>query len=511
MNLFYYISPEIILTVFALLVLGLDLVWGERGQERLGYITLVGFVLAFIATLVLFIPQTQVAVFCGQCQSQTSGPIPLPAAFAAVKDTIYVSDNFTNFFRLIATVTGIIILAGSFNYLRGRTPYRGEFYGLFMLAVLAMILMAGSTNLLMIYLSTEFLSYMSYILTGFLRENRKSNEASIKYFLFGAVTSATMLYGISLFYGATGSLDLAQISQVFQQNSATQTLALFGAALMVTGFGFKAALVPFHSWSPDAYEGAPTPVTTFLSVGPKAAGFAILVRVFVTGILVYQQSWVALLVIISVLTMTLGNVVALTETNVKRMLAYSSIAQAGYMLIGLVGLALGAKNQLYGLNALLIYIFAYLFTNIGAFLIVIAIENETGATDISQYGGMIRRAPFLAAMMVFFFLSLAGIPPTAGFIAKFFVFASALNVGQGVLAAIGVINSIISVFYYFRVIRPMFFEPALDATPIRSDRWLNAGILIAGILTLIIAIYPTPFFNLATNSMAMFGVNLAFK
>ena len=507
MTILYYLSPELILTVFALLVLGLDLVWGARGQERLGYITLAGFVLAFIATLALFIPQTQVAVFCSIC------PVSItPASVQQVQDAMYVSDNFTNFFRIIATVAGMIILAGSFNYLRGRTPYRGEFYGLFLLAVLAMILMAGSTNLLMIYLSTEFLSYMSYILTGFLRENRKSNEASIKYFLFGAVTSATMLYGISLYYGASGSLDLVTIGQVFSRNSATQTLALFGAALMIVGFGFKIALVPFHSWSPDAYEGAPTPVTAFLSVGPKAAGFAILARVFLTGILVYQPSWVALLAVISILTMTLGNVIALTETNVKRMLAYSSIAQAGYMLIGLVGLAVGDKNQLNGLNALLIYIFAYLFTNLGAFLIVIAIENQTGAVDLSQYGGMIRRAPFLSAMLVFFFLSLAGIPPTAGFIGKFFVFTAALNVGQGVLAAIGVVNSLISVFYYFRVIRPMFFEPALDATPIHSDRWLNAGIAIAGIMTLIIAIYPTPLFNLATNSaLAMFGVNLALK
>ncbi len=506
MQILYYISPEIILTITALVVLGLDLVWGERGAERLGWITLGGFVLAFLATLVLFIPQTQVAVFCANLQD-------CPAALAGLGprqagQVLYVSDNFTNFFRLVATVSGIVILLGSFTYLRGRTHSRGEFFGLFTMAILAAILMGGSTNLLLIYLSTEFLSYMSYILTGFLRENRRSNEASIKYFLYGAVTSATMLYGISLFYGASGSLNLAEIGAVFQQTPAMEGVALFAAALMITGFGFKIALVPFHQWSPDAYEGAPTPVTTFLSVLPKAAGFAILTRVFLTGILVYQEAWVWLLVALSILTMTVGNVIALSETNVKRMLAYSSIAQAGYMLIGLVGLTLNRTNPIDGLNALLIYIFAYLFTNIGAFLIVIAIENQTGAVDISQYGGMIRRAPFLSAMMVFFFLSLAGIPPTAGFIGKFFVFASAIQVGQVVLAAIGVINSIISVFYYFRVIRPMFFEPAAEPTRLPVDRWLNLGIIITGIMTLIIAVYPTPFFNLATNSMAMFGVAL---
>jgi NADH-quinone oxidoreductase subunit N len=507
MNFLLYLSPELILTVFALLVLGLDLIWGLRGQERLGWITLVGFGLAFIATLALFIPARQVAVFCGICS--TNGPIDLgnpQYTLAHVKDALYVSDNFTNFFRVIATVTGIVILLGSFEYLRGRTPYRGEFYGLFMLAVLAMILMAGSTNLLMIYLSTEFLSYMSYILTGFLRENRISNEASIKYFLYGAVTSATMLYGMSLFYGATGSLNLAEVALVFQQNAATQTLALFATALMLTGFGFKIALVPFHQWAPDAYEGAPTPVTAFLSIGPKAAGFAILLRVLLTGVLVYQEGWVALLATISIITMTLGNVIALTESNVKRMLAYSSIAQAGYMLIGVVGMSLDHNNPFAGLSGVLIYLFAYLFTNIGAFLVVIGIENQTGAVDISQYNGMIRRAPFLAAMLVFFFLSLAGIPPTAGFIGKFFVFGAALRVGQGVLAGVGVVNSVISVFYYFRVIRPMFFEPAPDSTPIRIDVWLRAGVAIAGIMTLIIALYPTPLFELAKSSMVMFGV-----
>ncbi len=519
-NTLLYLSPEIILTVVALVVFALDLIWRERGADRLGWITLSGLVLALVATLALFVPGKQFAVFCGACATQ--GPVDLanPATLASVKDALYVSDNFTNFFRLIATVAGIIILIGSFEYLRGRTPYRGEFFGLFLLAILAVILMAGSTNLLMIYLSTEFLSYTSYILTGFLRENKKSNEASIKYFFFGAVTSATMLYGMSLFFGATGSLNLPEISEVFRTglvntagspvHGGSEPLALFALALTLTGIGFKIALVPFHSWSPDAYEGAPTPVTAFLSVGPKAAGFAILMRVFLTGALVYQESWVALLSAVSIITMTLGNIIALTETNVKRLLAYSSIAQAGYMLIGLVGASLDRSNSsTAGISGVLIYLFAYLFTNLGAFLIVIAIENATGAVDVSQYRGMIRRAPFLAAMMVFFFLSLAGIPPTAGFIGKFFVFAAALRTGQGVLAAFGVVNSVISLFYYFRVIRPMFFDAAPDETPIRSSSWLNAGLAIAAAMTLIIALVPTPFVNLATSSMAMFG--LAFR
>src|SRR5919202_243981 len=229
MNLLLAISPEIILTVFALVVLGLDLVWRERGEDRLGWIALVGLVLALIATLLIFLPGNQVAVFCSAC---INGPVDLTrASLEQVRDALYVSDNFTNFFRVVSIVAGIVILIASFDYFRGRTPFRGEFFGLFLLAVTSMIFMAGSTNLLMIYLSTEFLSYTSYILTGFLRDNKRSNEASIKYFLYGSVTSATMLYGISLFYGATGSLNLAEIGDILHRSTGSQTLALFPSAL----------------------------------------------------------------------------------------------------------------------------------------------------------------------------------------------------------------------------------------------------------------------------------------
>ncbi len=391
--------------------------------------------------------------------------------------------------------------------MRGR-KYVGEFYSLFLLAVAAMILMAGSTNLLMIFLSLEFISIVSYILTGYLRENKKSNEAAIKYFLFGSITSAIMLYGMSLFYGATASLNLGEIGAVITADTNYEVLALFATALILAGVGFKIALVPFHMWSPDAYEGAPTPVTAFLSVGPKVAGFAVLLRITLQVIVVYKADWVALFSLLAVVTMTLGNVVALAESNVKRLLAYSSIAQAGYMLVGLAGISF-SNNPLDGVNSLLIYIAAYLFTNLGAFLVVIAIENKTSAVDISQYGGMIKRAPLLALLTVFFMLSLAGIPPTAGFIAKFFVFGAAINAGLGWLAAIGVINSVISVFYYFRIIRPMFFEEvAPDTQPVTYSRWLQLGLVISAVMTLLIMFFPMPLFNLAVGGAQIFGVAL---
>lgn len=511
-----YLSPELILMVAALLILGLDLLWRGRNSERLGLLALASLVISLVLTLAVafraspgaaplpFQWGNQIAMFCSACQGTVVDlQVWQPSQVA---DALYVSDNLTNFFRLVSAITGIVVLFASFDYLKTRSQYRGEFYALFLLCIAAMMMMAGSTNLLMLFLTIEFLSIISYILTGYLRENRKSNEAAMKYFLFGSITSAVMLYGMSLLYGATQSLNLGEIGLALTGNTQLEVIALFATALMLAGFGFKISLVPFHMWAPDAYEGAPTPVTAFLSVGPKVAGFAVLTRVLVQAVIVYQVDWAPLLAILAVLTMTLGNVIALSESNVKRLFAYSSIAQAGYMLLGLIGVRLDG-SVFDGLNALLIYIFAYLFTNLGAFLVVIAIENQTGAVDISQYGGMIKRAPALAALMVFFMLSLAGIPPTAGFLGKFFVFGAAINAGYGWLAAIGVINSIISVFYYFRILRPMFFEPApADAPPIRYSRWISWAIGVSAALTLLIMLFPTPLFDLASGGAAMFGV-----
>jgi proton-translocating NADH-quinone oxidoreductase chain N len=512
-----YLSPELILIAASLLIFGLDLVWRGRNGQTLGWVALAALVLALLVTPLLSLRQApgqglgiewgnQVALFCRECGISTIDL--LTRTPAQVADALYVSDNLTNFFRLISCVTGIIILFATFDYMRDK-KFLGEFYALFLLAVASMILLAGSTNLLMIFLSIEFLSLVSYVMTGYLRENKKSNEAAMKYFLFGSITSAIMLYGMSLFYGATASLNLGEIGAVITANTNYEVLALFAIALMLAGVGFKIALVPFHQWAPDAYEGAPTPVTAFLSVGPKVAGFAVLVRLTLQVIFVYKADWVILYALIAVLTMTLGNVIALAESNVKRLLAYSSIAQAGYMLIGLAGIS-GNNSPLDGVNAVLIYIAAYLFTNLGAFLVVIAIENRTGAVDISQYGGMIKRAPLLAALTVFFMLSLAGIPPTAGFIGKFFVFGAAIGNGLGWLAALGVINSVISVFYYFRILRPMFFDPSPEgqAAPITFSPWLRTGLVVSAVVTLIIMLFPTPLFNLATYGAQIFGVAL---
>ena len=478
------ISPELVLSIFGILILLIDVIWRDKAQAILPWITILGFALALAATL--YIWGSDVTRFAG----------------------MYYIDTFSLFFKVIATLTGIILTLVSIDYLKKRTPYKGEFLSIFTFAVLAMTMTASAGSLLMIYLSIEFLSYTSYLLTGFLRDDKKSNESAIKYFLYGAITSATMLYGLSLLYGISGSLNLSDIAATFTAtvDPSVRLVGLISTALVLTGVGFKISLVPFHQWAPDAYEGAPTPVTAFLSVGPKAVGFAVLLRLAIIALPAYKDGWIPLLVVISILTMTLGNLTALRQTNVKRMLAYSSIAQAGYMLIGVVAVNLTAAPTFSGLNGILIYLFAYLFTNLGAFICVIAIENSTGIVEIADYAGLIRRAPLVAALFVIFFLSLAGIPPTAGFIGKFFVFGAALREGYILLAAIGVINSVISVFYYFSVVRQAFFEAPKDPTPIRIAPLVTFALAITGVLVLAFAIYPDPVVNIASWSMAMFGV-----
>jgi proton-translocating NADH-quinone oxidoreductase chain N len=392
------------------------------------------------------------------------------------------------------------------EYMKARTRYRSEFYGLLLLATLAMSLMASSTNLIMIYLSIEFMSLTSYVLVGYFRDDPKSSEGGLKYFLFGAVTSSLMLYGMSLMYGATGTTDLAEIATRLATMQAimppTRFLILPALLFMLVGFSFKMALVPFHQWSPDAYEGAPTPVATLLSVGPKAMGFAILLRVLLTAFPAFQFDWVAILMGISIVTMTLGNLTAMRQTNIKRMLAYSSIAQAGYILVGVVSIV----PFTVGIHGVLLYLMAYLFTNAGAFVAVIAFSHVTNSDEIADYAGLVRRAPALAAMMVIFLMSLAGLPPTAGFVAKLFVFGAAVQAGYYYLAIIAVVNSVISVVYYFNVVRQMFFLPPPTEERLSLPRFPMVAAIICVVLVLIIGLYPQPLIDLVGQSVTLLAM-----
>jgi len=481
--------PELILILFGLVVLIYDLIVKGRnaGQE---WVTLVGLLAAMGASMYAL--------------AGRPGPI-----FSGV----FTSDIFTFFFRIVATLTAILILLSSIDYVRQRSSFQGEFYSLLLFSTVAMTLMAGASDLVMVILSIEFLSITSYVLTGYLRDNPKSNEAAIKYFLYGSITTASMFFGASLLYGVTGSTNLTEIANFFSNRDLLLKTNLGGVAVpammfLLAGFGFKIALVPFHQWSPDAYEGAPTPVTAFLSIGPKSAGFAMLIRVLLTALPVFQPTWTGVFVILAAITMTLGNVVAISQSNVKRMLAYSSIAQAGYMLIGVAALSV-AGQTINAVGATLVYIFAYLFTNMGAFVAVIILDHLGVGDTIDSFAGMIRRSPLMAVALVIFFLSLAGLPPTGGFIGKFFVFAAALQAQLYLLAVVGVINGVISVVYYFNIVRQMFFLPAQENTPLRVPSYLQLALVITLVMTLFIGISPQPFLNFANASAEPFASAIA--
>jgi NADH-quinone oxidoreductase subunit N len=477
------LSPELLLLLWALLVLGLDLLV-KKAKDSVAYLALAGLAPAFGATVYLLARRTNQSL---------------------LYDMVRV-DSYALYFKIIACLAAGLVILASMEYMKARTRYRGEFYGLLLLATLAMSLMAASTNLIMIYLSIEFMSLTSYVLVGYFRDDPKSSEGGLKYFLFGAITSALMLYGMSLVYGATGTTDLREIADSLATTPAVlppmRFLILPAILFMLAGFGFKIALVPFHQWSPDAYEGAPTPVAALLSVGPKAMGFAILIRVLLTALPVFYIDWVAVLMGISIVTMTLGNLTAIRQSNIKRMLAYSSIAQVGYILIGLV--SVGPFSV--GIHGMLLYLLAYLFTNAGAFIAVIAFSHVTNSDEIADYAGLVRRAPALAAVMVVFFMSLAGLPPTAGFVGKLLVFGSAMQAGYYYLAIIAVLNSVVSVVYYFNVVRQMFFLPPTVEERLALPRFPMAAVMISVVMIFLIGLYPQPFIDLVYQSFTILAM-----
>jgi proton-translocating NADH-quinone oxidoreductase chain N len=493
--------PEITLTVVAFLIFILDMIVGgdEARGRRLRWFAFLGVLLTLVATILVW----PLADAGGLAVA-----FDVELGFGGDTLPMMALDPLALFFKLFTVLMLAIVILSAGEYVKAHTPFRGEFYALMLLAGLSIMLASAATNLVMIYLSIEFLSITSYVLTGYLRDDERSTEAAIKYFIYGAAASGVMLYGFSLLYGATGATGLVEIATALATGSVTLRWLIFPALIMVlAGLGFKIALVPFHQWSPDAYEGAPTPVTAFLSVGPKAAGFAVLIRFLIVALPAYQVNWSAVLAGVAILTMSVGNLIALWQTNVKRMLAYSSIAQAGYMLIGLAALAPLAESWTNGLNALLLYLFAYLFTNLGAFAVVIAVENRTGSANLPDFSGLIRRSPFLAVSMFVFLLSLIGIPPTGGFMGKLFVFGAAVQRQMILLAVIGVLNSVISVYYYYKIMRPMLFGRADGAEPIRVTPSTGLAVGVSVAMVLIIALFAEPFIRLATESAHMLAAS----
>jgi len=464
--------PEFWLAGLGLLLLAADLLTAEGAKRTVGWVAVVGLLLALLPTWGLI----------GTLEG--AGRV----AFA----NTYAVDGFAVFFKFIAILATALVILASMDYFRGTVRFEGEFYTLLVFTALGLVFMAASADLILLALSIEFVSLTSYVLAGYLKGNPRSNEAGVKYFLFGAAASATMFYGFSILYGLTGSTNLYTIAQ--RAANAPVPALVLALALMLAGFGFKISMVPFHQWTPDVYEGAPTPVAAFLSVGSKAAGFAVLLRVVIVAIGPTRLDWIALVAGLSAVSMFVGNLLALPQRNIKRMLAYSSISHAGFILIGVAGF--GGD---FGNIGLLVYLAAYTFFNLGAFFVAALIGSRVGSDEIPDYAGLAQRAPDLAFLMALFMLSLTGIPPTAGFFAKFYVFAAAIERSPQLLwlVAVGVVNSVISLYYYVGVIRAMYLMPAADPAPVRGSGALRVALWVTGAATLLLGLYPQPLLDLA--------------
>jgi NADH-quinone oxidoreductase subunit N len=423
-----------------------------------------------------------------------------------------VYDSFAFFFRALIALAALVAVWMSMGSEEVHHCEQGEYYAVLLASTLGMFLMAEAVNLLMAYLALEFVSLTSYVLTGILKHNRRSQEAALKYLIYGGVASGMMIYGMSWIFGLAGSLDFNVINRALFAGGQAPALAVFIAlVLILAGLGYKIASVPFHMWAPDVYEGAPIPITTFLAIGSKAAGFALLTRFFYPAIshlaaggswsVLVGVEWPQLLLIVCATTMTLGNLAALQQDNMKRLLAYSSIAQAGYALMGFVLLS----NE--GIRAMLVYLFAYYVMDAGAFLVVMIVANETGREDIGAYRGLAWRGGAIPAIaLAIFLLSLTGIPATIGFIGKFYVFAAAIREQFYILAVIGILNSVVSLYFYMRPIREMFLEQPDDGDqpPFAIELW-NYGLMgVLAIATVALGLYPPPIIAFAGRSLHFF-------
>jgi len=471
---FAAVSPMLVLLGAAILVMFVDMMTDDK--TILGYISVCGFVGATMPCFVLL-----------------SYP---PQTF----QTMLVSDGYAVVFYLIFIATGLLSTLVAMSYLEARNIEQGEYHALLILSTIGMMLMAAATDMIIIFLGLEIMSIALYILAAFNRHQLGSGEAGLKYFLLGAFASSFFLYGVALVYGATGFTNLNDIgTSLANDMMRNDLLALIGFALLMVGFSFKVAAVPFQWWTPDVYHGAPTSATAFMSVGAKAAGFAALVRVIAVSFTgTFDVNWQLLAALIAVLTMTGGNIAALAQKDIKRMLAYSSIAHAGYLFVGVIAVGSGGEIAQQAISGILFYLMSYTFLNIGAFAIVSILEkHENIGSAIQDYAGLASRQPLLAFTMLLFMFGLTGIPPFIGFWGKWYVFWAAVDAGFWWLAVIGMLNSAISAFYYIGIVVQMYMHTPDEAKtgelpPIIVRGPVLAAVVIAGILTLLFGFWPTP-------------------
>ena len=466
------LMPELIIILTFILVVIFDL-FNSLQKTFTAWITIVGCAIALYVSIDMLQIGTEGTEFSNMIQV----------------------DKYSLFFNVIFLVSTILVVLISMNYLGRQDKRQGEYYLLILLATLGMMLMASGNELIVVFLGLELMSLSLYVLAGYFQRSMASSEAGMKYLLLGAFASGFFLYGIALIYGGAGTTSIPQIASALTVD-AKSPLLLSGMFLLVVGFGFKVALVPFHQWAPDVYEGAPTSIAAFISAGPKAAGFAAFLRIFMDALQNLQSEWIILITILAALTMTVGNLVAIAQRNIKRMLAYSSIAHAGYVLV-----ALAAANK-DGISSAMFYLFVYCVMNIGAFGAVILARTEDGESlMISDYAGLGFKKPLLALFMTIMLLSLAGFPPTAGFVGKFYIFRSAVESGQIWLVIIGAINTTISAFYYLRVVVAMYMrEPEVELDFLAYPRLLIVALTLAAIGVVLIGILPSYFLSPAQIS-----------
>jgi len=432
------------------------------------------------------------------------------SAQAAFNNMLAV-DNFAMFFKLLFLGIAALVILASVDYVSKFARFKGEFHALVLLSTLGMMLMAAATELISLFVALELTSISLYTLVGFLKDH-KSSEASLKYLLLGAVASAVLLYGMALVFGFTGKTHLGEIAQVIQAMSLEGVLAspglVLGIVLMVAGFGFKIAAVPFHMWVPDVYEGAPTPITAYLSVASKAAGFAIILRVFYSAFSLpdwLSLDWGLVFAVLAASSMFVGNIAAIPQANIKRMLGYSSIAQAGYLMVGLATVGVSSAATIIGRSGVLFFLASYALTNLGAFIAIIAISNKVDSDLIKDYAGMGKRAPLLALALTLCLISLIGMPPAAGFMAKFYIFSAAVNQGLLWLVIIAVINSVISAYYYLRVVKVMWLGEPASEERVPSSGALRVALSLSCLGVLFLGVVPGYVMKLAELAAKMFA------
>ena len=482
----YLLAPELALASVAGIVVLVDLM--VRRKSVVAIVALVGLVAPLALAIVLW----------GDVNNEPTG------AMTGVFGTLVV-DKFALFFKMLVVAIVALVILGSADYVRRFQRFQGEFYALVLFSAVGMMLLAATTELVSIYISLELTALPLAALAAFLRDER-SSEAGIKLLILSAMSSALLLYGMVLVYGYTGSTSLPEIAQAVTRGDIPfgSYAMLVGIILIVVAFGFKISMVPFQMWVPDVYEGAPTPITAYLSVASKAAGFAVVLRVFYLAFEPVSVDWGALFAVLSALSMTVGNLVAIAQNNIKRMLAYSTIAQAGYILVGLAAIEAQAPGQdavALGPSGVLFYLGAYAATNLAAFFAVMAITNEVESEEIEDFAGMARRAPVIAAVLAFSMVSLIGIPPTAGFMGKLYLFNAAVRSDLVWLAVVGVVNSVVSAYYYLRVIRVMYLGAPTSEERIPSSAPVRLALAVTAVGILLIGLWPGPLLEISETAV----------